>query len=324
MAHQTEHTSKETRCGLIGYPVQGSRSPALFSAAYGGAAVYDLIEEPVFEAAWSRFLTESYQAVNVTAPFKENAFREVLEAVRQGAGTLDGPAVRTGAVNVVVRTQAGLEGYNTDFNGILLSVAESYFPGIVRPFLDTFGERFHIKVHQFVRDHLPGLFPEKPQALVVGLGGAGKAAAVAAAELGFETALMNRNAEKAHAFAAALPAYRFLPVPLADFTEAVKECDLVLYTLPVPLEGIATLSADDLVSRGGPGKRILEANYKTPAFDGTAQLKLCAADGEYLSGNRWLLYQALTGYGLMTGRRPDLDAMEKALKEITGSDGKSR
>ena len=37
-------------------------------------------------------------------------------------------------------------------------------------------------------------------------------------------------------------------------------------------------------------------------------------DGIYIPGDRWLLYQALTGYPFMTGLTPDLKAMEAALK----------
>ena len=61
------------RFGLIGHPIAHSLSPALFRAAYGGKYAYDLIETPDFEAAWARFLAD-YKAINVSAPFKGNAF----------------------------------------------------------------------------------------------------------------------------------------------------------------------------------------------------------------------------------------------------------
>ena len=61
---------------------------------------------------------------------------------------------------------------------------------------------------------------------------------------------------------------------------------------------------------------ILEANYKNPSFDEVTRAKLTAADGIYIPGNRWLLYQALTGYPFMTGITPDLAAMESALKTL--------
>ena len=97
------------RFGLIGYPIAHSRSPQLFAAAYGGRYPYDLIETPDFEQAWARFLAD-YKAINVTAPFKTDAF-----------GRVDwrSPAcVRIGATNLVVKTPEGLKAYNSDYLGV--------------------------------------------------------------------------------------------------------------------------------------------------------------------------------------------------------------
>ena len=58
---------------LIGHPVEGSLSPRLFSAAYDGRYPYDLIDRECFEDAWRLFL-EQYDGINVTAPFKQDAF----------------------------------------------------------------------------------------------------------------------------------------------------------------------------------------------------------------------------------------------------------
>ena len=78
--------------GIIGDPVKGSRSPAIFKAGYDGKYDYDLIEGSDFEKSCNRFLSE-YKAVNVTAPFKENAFRKVL-FIKDYIRTND-PAART-------------------------------------------------------------------------------------------------------------------------------------------------------------------------------------------------------------------------------------
>ena len=97
------------RFGLIGYPVSHSRSPQLFAAAYGGRYPYDLIETPDFEQAWARFLAD-YKAINVTAPFKTDAF---------GRADWKSPAcVRIGATNLVVKTPEGLKAYNSDYLGV--------------------------------------------------------------------------------------------------------------------------------------------------------------------------------------------------------------
>lgn len=308
--------------GLIGDPIKKSGSPALFTAAYkqlrqpdGAPYSYDLIEGSDFEESYSRFLNE-YAAINVTAPFKEPAYNKVLELAKEGKGLISGPVAKIKATNLLVKTSEGIEAHNSDFTGIITAIAEAYYPGIIKEFMKEFGDRFFIKVHQFFRQSITRTFTRQPQALIVGCGGAGKAAAVAAAELGFATVLMNRTAEKAQAIADSLPEYGFIVDPVTDFKEAVKECDLVIYTLPMALPQIEELSADDFAhAESGHGKVILEANYKNPSFDEPARIKMISADATYIEGSKWLLYQALTGYSLMTGGlQPDLEAMAETIR----------
>ncbi len=308
------------RYGLIGDPIATSKSPLLFEAAYkgqeqpdGNAYSYDLIEGADFEASFRKF-EEEYIAVNVTAPFKEQAYAKVEGLAELGKGVISGPVARIGATNLLVKTSEGIAAHNSDFTGIVAAIAEAYYPGIIEEFIKEYGERFFIKLHQFFLMSLSRRFYQQPQALIVGCGGAGRAAAVAAAELGFGTVLMNRTIEKAQAIAEAMPEYEFFADPITDFKEAVKECDLVIYTLPVALPEIEEFSADDFAKKGAcDNKVIMEANYKNPSFDEIARTKITAADGIYIPGDRWLLYQALTGYPFMTGLTPDLKAMEAAL-----------
>ena len=299
--------------GLIGDPIAHSMSPALFKAAYSGKKQedgseysYDLIEGSSFEDSFARFM-EEYRAVNVTSPFKELAFEKVLSLAREGKGMISGPAARIGAANILVKDKDGITAHNSDFTGLIISIAEAYYPGIVKEFMKEFGEQFFVKVHQFFRQCLGRIFNRKPQALVVGCGGFGRAAAVAAAELGFDTALMNRTPEKAQALADSLPDYGFIVDQMTDFREAVKECDLVLYNLPVALPQIKEFSADDFAAENsGHGKVIIEANYKDPAFGEEEIFKLTSADGIYVSGLQLLLAQAITGFPLMTGSQANL------------------
>ncbi len=307
--------------GLIGDPIATSKSPLLFEAAYkgqeqpdGSAYEYDLIEGSDFETSFKKFI-DDYQAINVTAPFKELAYSKVEGLAEQGKGVISGPVARIGATNLLVKTSEGIAAHNSDFTGIVAAIAEAYYPGIVEEFIHEYAERFFIKLHQFFLMSLSRRFYQQPQALIVGCGGAGRAAAVAAAELGFGTVLMNRTIEKAQAIAQAMPEYEFFPDPIKDFKEAVKECDLIIYTLPVALPEIDEFSADDFAKKGACDEKvILEANYKNPSFDEIARAKIAAADGIYIPGDRWLLYQALTGYPFMTGLTPDLASMEFALK----------
>lgn len=295
--------------GLIGDPISTSKSPILFNAAYNGKHTYDLIEGSDFEASYERFLQE-YQSINVTAPFKENAFKK--------ADVISGPCAKIGATNLLKKTEEGIEAHNSDFTGIILCVAEAYYPGITNEFYREFGARAYVKIHQFFRECIHKILPGRPQALVVGCGGAGRAAAVAAAELGFEVALMNRTPEKAMKIIQELPEYNFIFDPITDFVPAVKDCELVIYTLPMAIEGVSKLSENDFISEqrqedGCPPKVILEANYKTPAFSGEVLEKLVNSGARYIPGKKWLIGQAITGYGIMTGEQPDIAAIQGAI-----------
>ncbi len=292
--------------GLIGYPIAESRSPMLFGKAFGGKYEYDLIEGEDFEAAWQKFI-DDYQAINVTAPFKQKAFEKVVAMAVEGKGIVSGPCFKIKATNLLLKGPEGIEAHNSDFTGIILSVAEAYFPGLTEECYARFGSRGYIKVHQYFKQNIGQIFAEKPQALIVGCGGAGRAAAVAAAEMGFDVALMNRTHSVAEALAAEIPEYNFIAVPMTDFKESLKECELVIYTVPQAVDAINDLTIDDLA--GFSRKVIMEANYKTPAFSGEVLKKLEYAGATYIPGKTWHTYQGLTGYGIMAGEQPDLKAL---------------
>ncbi len=282
--------------GLIGHPISHSGSPGLFRTAYGGKYGYDLIEGPYFEESYSKFL-KSYKAINVTAPFKEKAFEK--------ADIVSGPATLIGAANILVKTDKGVSAHNSDFTGVILTVAEALFPGITEEFYATFGGNAHIKIHQFVRASLVKRLGHRPQALIVGLGGAGKAAAVAAAEMGYSVTVMNRTMAKAEAFVKGLPEYGFRTAAVEDFRQELHNADLLIYALPLALDSFAELKAEDFKA----GQMVLEANYRDPAFNGLTLARLMDGGAKYISGNVWLLNQAVSGYSIMTGEAPDVRAL---------------
>ena len=147
--------------GLIGHPIEHSQSPRLFETAYHGKYRYDLIKGQYFEESYAKFL-KGYKAVNVTAPFKEKAYEK--------ADIVSGPVALTGAANILVKTPEGVSAHNSDFTGVILTVAEALFPGIIHEFYGTFGSKAHVKIHQFVKAQLAERYGRKPAALVAGLG----------------------------------------------------------------------------------------------------------------------------------------------------------
>lgn len=302
------------RFGIIGDPVDHSMSPVLFTAAYRGKYPYDRIAGSDFKASWERFLRE-YDGINVTAPFKELAYRAV--------DRLSPEAARIGAVNLVVK-ETGPEGwrttgYNSDYDGVRLALEES-----------------------------PAGPAEGRHALIIGCGGAGKAAAAAALDLGYGLTLVNRDPKRAFALAerlqsspaTATSAAAIRVRPLADLEAALSEADLILYTVPGPLEGFSPERIANLLASDNRPRTLLEANYRAPIFAagpdarpahlgeeqaGTAPKLCCGRNQEaaravvlpaccrYISGRRWLLHQAAAGYIRFTGEVPDTQAISAAI-----------
>ena len=266
--------------GLIGHPIAHSLSPALFKAGYEGRYPYDLIKTDDFEDAYGRFLKD-YDGINVTAPFKELAVRK--------ADILSEECRLIGAANILIKTPEGIKAHNSDHLG-------------VRQWLSEVAESLDIR----------------PTILIVGLGGAGKAAAAAAHNLGYDLILMNRDISKAEMMAARLndraDGINIIKVrPLTDFTECFREADIIIYNIPTAIPQLAELTDEDF--RGT--KVVLEANYKNPSFDKTLTDRMIRSNpnARYVSGETWLLYQALTGYEIFTGEKPDPVKMSEVISE---------
>lgn len=236
--------------GLIGIPIRTSLSPKLFSSAYpnhfrdgeSGRWCYDLLEEETFEASVRRFEEGGYDAINVTAPYKEPA---------AAYAHIKAPEViRIGAANILVRTVNGIEAHNSDYLGLRLLLA-----GI----------------------------SEGTRTLVVGYGGAAKAAVAAAADSGLDVVICNRTIAR--------DGIR----PLSELPTLAAESEVIIYTLAMAVDGIEACK----------GKTVIEANYKTPALNEIA--------GRYISGKEWLIAQARTGYELMSGEKPDTELLKHSI-----------
>ena len=282
--------------GLIGNPIKTSGSPALFEAGYKGKYPYDLIEGDDFEASYRKFL-EEYTGVNVTAPFKTDAFGK--------ADMKSGICSKTGAANLLLKTQEGIYAANTDFSGVVLSILDAMITEGGYGFFSLYGEDYST-----IKDILPLLYGHRPKAMIAGCGGAGRAAAAAAAEMGYETVLVNRSVAKAEKAADDMPEYGFRTSGIDGFPGHFMDSDLIVYTIPERIDAIEEL--DERFFRS-PGKIVLEANYRKPSFGQKEQALMNANGCRYVSGRRWLLYQALTGFRIFTGETPDFDKMSRTI-----------
>lgn len=246
------------KCGLIGNPISHSKSPALFRAAYGDMGhTYSLIEAADCKEAMRRFNGEGYTGANVTSPFKD----EVMSYI----STPDSISSRLGSANTIITGNDGkLHSYNTDYYG--------------------------------VKNTLEAFLPQgTSRALVIGAGGAGKAAALAASDMGMEVYFANRSSHAAKPFAISIGAEY---VTLEEIPLLLPNTELVIYNLSME---IAPLKEASLL-----GKIVFEANYASP--------NLAHKDaGCYIDGRYWLYNQAIPAFRLFTGEEPCTDAMRRIM-----------
>lgn len=266
--------------GLIGDPIKHSLSPALFRAGFGELYDYDLIEGKDFEKSYDTFLNE-YKAINVTAPFKELAYSK--------AEIISPECEVIGACNVLKKTDDGILAANTDYLGIMKALL---------PYHNT--EKI------------------KPITMVVGCGGAGKAAAYAARILGNDVIILNRDINKAEDFAQKLldnvsGISTVTAASLSDFCRYFRLAGTIIYTLPLAIPQLKELKRTDI--QGGLFKKlpkvILEANYLNPSFttERLSELQTINPKIKYASGKEWLVYQAVEAYEIFTGEVPNIQKM---------------
>ena len=154
----------------------------------------------------------------------------------------------------------------------------------------------NIAIKETLKEYLSGKEIESIKAMVIGAGGAGKAAALSCVDLGMETILANRSAEKAEPYAKKIGA-KYISLDQIPFY--LKDTDLIVYSLSFRIDALRDEPLE--------GKLFFEANYANPQF--------CNQKGiEYISGKYWLYNQAIPAFKLFTGKEPDT----KAMKEIMG------
>ncbi len=243
---------------LIGTPIAHSLSPALFKACYpSGDMVYELLECPTIELSMAALKEGGYSGANVTAPYKE-AIMQFVTNPDSVSGTLQ-------AANLIILKEKQVFSYNTDY----------------------FAARKMVK--EFI--HSRANNQDSPKAIVIGCGGAGKAAALACRDENINTVIANRTISKAKTFASTIgieaisiaKAEELLKTLSLDNLNSLKDI-LVIYTLPVAEPSISK----ELYSI----TTVIEANYKNPYLNHT-------------SGLQWLEYQAAEGFKILTGITPN-------------------
>ena len=268
--------------GVVGHPAAHSLSPRLHNAGYrdrGEEAVYVAFDAPDFETFWREVARSDFfdraglplGGLSVTAPHKAAALAAASEA-----GEL---ALRTRGANTLLPGPGGAAARPWR--------AESTDPeGVVGPL----GRR---------GIDLPGR-----AAVVIGAGGAGRAAAAGLAAAGAEVALANRTESTGRA-AAESCGVAFVPLrelQPADFDVVVNATSLGHRAGdPLPCDPAslrASAAAVELVYGGGP----------TPWSRALAERGVAVVDGREV-----LLHQGLSQFEAMTGKALPFEAGAAAL-----------
>ena len=266
--------------GLIGNPVGHSLSPPMHEAAYDtlGIDARYVTFEPDADAAAAAIdgaATLGVAGLNVTIPFKQDIL---------GAVDVDPLAERIGAVNTIDfgPVHAGEadrpRGYNTDA------------AGVKRAF-----------THHDVA--LNGV-----EAVVVGAGGAGRAAAFALADAGATVHVANRTAERAVSLAADVP--RATGGGLDDLGERIGGADVLVNATSVGMEEPDATPVPAEYLHGDLA--VLDAVYAPVE---TRLLREAAAAGAATVDGAWmLLFQGVEAFEIWTEREAPVEAMNAALR----------
>jgi shikimate dehydrogenase len=277
-------TGKAKLAGVIGWPVTHSLSPVLHGhwlAEHGidGAMVPLAARTEDFTAVIGGARRAGFRGVNVTVPHKEAAF-----AI---AHRNDAAALAAGATNLLVFTDKGIEGRNTDSLGL----AES--------------------LHETIGD-LGG-----KTVVLLGAGGAARGAILALEMLGAgKIHLLNRDVHRAKTLATSLsPQVRshLAPGGLDDWNSVAGDAELAVNSTSAGMGKNPPLAID----LGALNKSAAVCDIVYSPLE-THLLKDAAARGhKTIDGLGMLMHQAVPSFEAFFGVRPKVTpALREALVKV--------
>lgn len=273
-------------CGLFGFPVEHSFSPAMHNAAFQSSGLnWAYLPFPVLPdqlaMAVQGIISLNLAGVNITVPHKQRV-TPLLDEV-------DPTAAKLGAVNTIVNCGGKLVGYNTDGAGFIRSLAEEA----------------HFQ-------------PRGKKVLLIGAGGAARAVAFTLALSGCKAIyLTNRTLETAIELAREIALNCGTPTEVLPWgynlpTEAVAEMDLVVQTTSLGMWPNIQAAPEFPFAAMHSGQVVCDLIY-TPRQ--TSFLQQASARGAtILNGLGMLLYQGVLAYELWTGQAAPVEIMKEVLE----------
>lgn len=264
-------SGKALKAGVMGWPVEHSRSPVLHGHwlekyAVDGAYVPMAVKPENLTAALRALPILGFAGCNLTIPHKEAALAIV--------DRVDPIARRIGAVNtIVVAADGSLEGRNTDGFGFLASL----------------------------RAGAPSWTPQAP-VTVLGAGGAARSILVALLDAGVaEIRLVNRTLPRATALASELGA-AITALPWESRHDALADAALLVNTTSQGMVGEAPLDLSlDRLATDAVVSDIVYVPLETPLLAAARRRGNRTVDGLGM-----LLHQARAGFAAWFGIEPEV------------------
>lgn len=270
-------------CGLIGNPVEHTLSPVIHNTV--AEEMHDNlvyvpfhVEQGNLQKAIAGAYSLNVLGLNVTVPYKQ--------AVIPCLDCVEGLAEKIGAVNTLVRTENGFRGYNTDMMGLYRAMEEE------------------------------GIAFEAEDMILLGAGGAARAAAFLCAEKGAKRVyLLNRSYEKAAVLAEEVNrAYErdcILPMALSEYEKLPEE---KMTAIQGTSAGLYPNTEDAVILDPAFYQHINKAYDLIYKPEETRFMKLVKeAGGEAYCGIRMLLYQGIIAYELFL----DTKVPENVIRKVS-------
>ena len=251
--------------GVTGHPLHHTKSPVMQNAAIRAAglnAVYLKFDSPTLDNICDVMREYGIRGMNVTIPYKQDIFKilDRVSDVSYGAG----------AVNTITNTDGVLTGDNTDVEGIKFA--------------------FRKKAEE----------PKGKSVLILGSGGAARAAAYAFDDMGCRISIAGRNKETVSDIS-------------RSFGTEVHEGDVKGYDIIVNCTPIGIVTGEypaDLSSMHGD-QIVFDMVYESV----TPILKIASSKGcRTVDGADMLVGQGAASFEMWFGVKPDTDVMKKALE----------
>ena len=269
-------TAKTKITGIIGWPVEHSKSPKMHNSAFNALGLdYCYIAMPVkpeaLEDAVKGIRALNFLGINVTLPHKEEVIKHL--------DVIDEEARFIGAVNTIKNENGVLKGYNTDGRGFMESLREE------------------------------GIDPKGKNIFLVGVGGAARAVSYYLCQEASRFWLHGRNMKKATTLANDLKKLSST-VAVTETKETIKYADIIINATPLGMKEDDPLPLDPTLLR--PDQIVCDLIYwDTPLIKQARQIGCKAVNGLGM-----LLWQGVLAFKIWTGITPPVEIMrEQLLKE---------